>query len=35
MRERTGGVAAGALFHATCNVLVVSMDTFYGVIPPR
>ena len=31
MRERTGGVTAGALFHAFCNVAVISLDTAYGV----
>ncbi len=31
MRERTGGVMAGALFHAACNVLVVLLDTAYGI----
>ncbi|MCK6504392.1 CPBP family intramembrane metalloprotease [Myxococcota bacterium] len=31
MRERTGGVVTGALFHAACNVLVVLLDNLYGV----
>lgn len=31
MRERTGGVVAGALFHAFCNVSVVVLDSVYGV----
>lgn len=31
MRERTGGVVAGAIFHAACNVMVVLLDSFYGV----
>jgi membrane protease YdiL (CAAX protease family) len=31
MRERTGGVTAGALFHAACNVGVISLDAWYGV----
>jgi hypothetical protein len=31
MRERTGGVTAGALFHALCNVTVITLDTMYGV----
>lgn len=31
MRERTGGVVAGAFFHAACNVMVVLLDSFYGV----
>ncbi len=34
LRERTGGVMAGAFFHAACNILVVWLDTMYGVIPP-
>lgn len=34
MRERTGGVLAGAFFHAGCNILVVTLDTMYGIIPP-
>ncbi len=33
MRERTGGVLAGALFHAWANVQVTTLDTLYGVIP--
>lgn len=31
MRERTGGVTAGALFHAVCNVGVVFLDHSYGL----
>ena len=31
MRERSGGVVAGALFHAACNVGIVFLDTAYGV----
>jgi len=31
MRERTGGVVTGAIFHAACNVMVVLMDNCYGV----
>ncbi len=31
MRERTGGVMAGALFHAACNVGVVFLDYSYGI----
>lgn len=31
MRERTGGVMAGALFHAICNVGVVYLDYWYGI----
>ncbi len=34
LRERTGGVVAGAFFHALCNVGVAILDTIYGVIPP-
>lgn len=34
MRERTGGVLAGSFFHAGCNILVVTLDTMYGIIPP-
>lgn len=34
MRERTGGVTAGALFHAACNISVVFLDTWYGIRPP-
>ncbi|MCB9779003.1 MAG: CPBP family intramembrane metalloprotease [Alphaproteobacteria bacterium] len=31
MRERTGGVVAGAVFHAACNITVVLLDGYYGV----
>jgi membrane protease YdiL (CAAX protease family) len=31
MRERTGGVITGALFHAVCNIGVVCLDTYYGI----
>jgi membrane protease YdiL (CAAX protease family) len=31
MRERTGGVTAGALFHAACNVGVICLDSWYGI----
>jgi uncharacterized protein len=34
MREKTGGVVAGALFHASCNVGVVCLDTLYGIRGP-
>ncbi len=34
LRERTGNPVAGALFHAWCNVVVVFLDTAYGVRPP-
>jgi len=33
MRQRSGGIVAGALFHAWCNVMVTTLDTLYGVIP--
>ncbi len=33
LREKTGGVLAGAFFHAACNVMVHVLDTAYGVIP--
>lgn len=31
MREKTGGVAAGALYHAACNVGVSMLDRVYGI----
>ncbi len=31
MRERSGGVVAGAFFHAVCNIGVVLLDTHYGI----
>jgi uncharacterized protein len=31
MRERSGGVVAGAFFHAACNVGIVFLDTAWGV----
>ncbi len=34
LRERTGGVLAGAFFHALCNIVVVSLDTVYGILSP-
>ncbi len=34
LRERSGGVLAGAFFHALCNIAVVTLDTAYGIIPP-
>lgn len=34
MRARTGGIVAGALFHAWANVTVTFLDTLYGVVPP-
>ncbi|MED5372551.1 MAG: type II CAAX endopeptidase family protein [Myxococcota bacterium] len=35
IRERTGSVLAGAFFHAACNVLVVVLDHWYGVVLPK
>lgn len=34
LRERTGNVTAGALLHAAFNILVVTLDTMYGIVPP-
>lgn len=34
MRARSGGIVAGALFHAWCNVTVTTLDTLYGIVPP-
>jgi membrane protease YdiL (CAAX protease family) len=34
LRERTGGVLAGAFLHAACNVIVHLQDATYGVILP-
>jgi len=34
IRERTGNVVACAIFHGLCNVLMVTLDTYYGVILP-
>lgn len=34
MRARTGGILAGALFHAWANITAATLDTMYGVIPP-
>lgn len=34
MRERSGGVLAGAMFHACCNVGITILDTMYGVRSP-
>jgi membrane protease YdiL (CAAX protease family) len=31
LRERSGGVVAGALFHAFCNVSVITLDNLYGI----
>jgi membrane protease YdiL (CAAX protease family) len=34
LRARTGGIVAGAFFHAWCNVAVSTLDTLYGIVPP-
>lgn len=34
MRERTGGVVPGALFHAVCNIGIVCLDVHYGLRSP-
>lgn len=34
LRERTGSIVAGALFHAICNIGVAFLDTLYGIVPP-
>lgn len=34
LRERTGGVLAGAFFHAGCNLMVILQDRLYGLITP-
>ncbi len=34
LRARTGGILAGAFFHAWCNVTVGTLDTLYGIVPP-
>lgn len=34
LRARTGGIVAGALFHAWCNITVTTLDTLYGIVPP-
>ncbi len=31
LRERSGGVVPGALFHAFCNVSVITLDSLYGI----
>ncbi len=33
MRARTGGVMAGAFFHAACNIGVGLLDRMYGILP--
>ena len=32
LREKTGGVMAGAVFHALCNISVIHLDWYYGVL---
>jgi len=32
LREKTDGVIAGAFFHAGCNIIIVCLDTWYGII---
>ena len=34
LRARTGGIVAGALFHAWCNITVSTLDALYGVNGP-
>lgn len=34
LRERTGDVLAGTLFHAFANVAMIVLDTVYGIRPP-
>lgn len=34
LRQRTGGIVAGAFFHAWCNITVSTLDTLYGIVPP-
>ncbi len=34
LRYRTGGVLAGAWFHAASNIGVAVLDTLYGIVPP-
>lgn len=34
LRSRTGEVLGGAFFHAWCNVMVVFLDTAYGLVAP-
>jgi membrane protease YdiL (CAAX protease family) len=31
MRERSGAVLPGALFHAMCNIGIVALDSWYGI----
>jgi hypothetical protein len=34
MREKSGNILASSLFHAFCNILMVTLETWYGVIKP-
>ncbi|MEC7984962.1 MAG: type II CAAX endopeptidase family protein [Myxococcota bacterium] len=34
MRERSGGVLAGSMFHASCNIGITILDTLYGIRSP-
>ena len=34
IRERSPNVLTSTVFHASCNILMVLLDTAYGVIPP-
>ena len=34
MREKSGGILAGAMFHACCNVGITVLDTMYGIRSP-
>ncbi len=34
LRGRTGNILAGTLFHALANVVMIVLDTLYGVRPP-
>ena len=34
LREKTGSVMSGAVFHAICNIAVIHLDTHYGIIAP-
>ena len=33
LKEKSGNVLPGALCHACCNILMVTLETWYGVIP--
>ena len=34
MRARSGGIIAGAFYHAWANIFVTWLDTLYGIVPP-